>query len=412
MQIPTDVFNHVVLPYAPLNVVRYYRTAVPETYVQRSEQSNDRFSQLLVAIANDDIDLFTASFDPYTGRGMIGSYICHLVANIAADPTTVVFPERILNFLLKEWYGFIGDHIYMDMQLITNNLQRQGLVRKVRELVKKDIKWSGTEPQQYLQMLRTNFTDKADNGLLAEVDHILVGDFLAEHNPKRRGVTRISKDLRQQYQDLRTDILNRFREHGRNDYFEEIRSLNDDTETVTVDNATFTELLTRRMWGLKWSHRWVAAINDPTNYPELARVIIDRGDISHPYMYEYLDLMEGSIVRPDLLVQALYDFVHGGEVVTNNHDSKFAYFVARHILGIPFGDSPYDDGMDEQDANSDQESPIPTPFNEKIKRQVAQTILSLFPSKDDTIHQPLFEDDFVGDHEFTRFYDKILQMAQ
>jgi hypothetical protein len=433
MSIPTDVFNEIVLSFAPLNVARFYRNDAPEAYIQATERKNDRYSRLLVAVANDDLELFTATFRAHDGHTTIGWVIPHLVLNIMGDQSTVVQPIRILNYLFEKYDYLIGDALRINIGFFTNNIDNYELIDRAFDLMDTchgiDL---DTPYDDYLGNIEVHlekyypFTPKMLEEDFYIVLYYLIRDLLARKYPKV-GFVELFVGHRRSFQTCLLEILRRMQCHDRWYFFEEIKSLDADRLTSPTP---FADLHLRRMHSLDAAHRWNEAINNPENYPELVRMMIYLGPITLPYLYEYVDIIGDSIVRPDLLVKAVVDAINDPKT-SEGYAERYAYFLIRKVLDIPFGPSPFNDYMELQedeidgdtegsdndmgDEDNDEDTeeiesrkPVRSPFNDNTKRQVALAILSIYPNQYEQEPGCSIE----TENEFSRFHDQIVKLAQ
>jgi hypothetical protein len=412
MSIPSDVFNDVILSYAPMNVARYYRNVAPDTYTQRARQNNDRFSQFLAAIGSDDVELFNTVFNN-GGNGWLNQFAIHVVLNIYSNPDARAVPSKILDELLsRDDQDTIYSHLWADYQFFVVNLGNSELINEViRYLSKRRLTWyTSTDPldETLLRRIERKSIDDAHpaefGDELRQICCYLIRDLLFDSYPYSTFI-KLTTNQHERLHAAYMNVLTKLSTHQQLDAFEEIRSLNGDGYEP-YHRVDFVGLFFRRMWNLDWAYHWHEALNDPSNYPALVPLLVWRGPFTSEVMYEYIDTIGDSIVCPDLLVDAIFEYLKLEDLI-GGLEERFAYFLVRRILGIPFGSNPFlpEFFADEEEEEIQSGLPLST-FNAKTKKMVARAILEWFPEKF------ILDGGNQVEHPYTRFYDQIVASAQ
>jgi hypothetical protein len=424
MSIPTDVFNDVILSYVPMNVARYYRDTAPDTYVQRAEQKNDRFSRLLVAVANDDIKLFaSAAFHSENNDNALLRFMVHLVFNIAANPKSTAVPTKIVDLLLTQEIMTIYDHLSRDYQFFATNLNNTGLLSRIfKSLSFYNGAWSvrGNPDTMIANVQRDIVQIKQDeqngeNSHLVTYFPLYLGHLAGYMSRDLIAEAYSQPDLGELTQDQRTNLFREYNEvvnllwrYRAYQTFEEIKSLNPD-DIVPHRDANFETLFFRRMHSLEYAYLWHNALNDPVNYPELVRKLKHSDPpISRSYVEEYLDTIGNSIVRPDLFVDAIFEYIrpHDQPIDDDIDTTAYLIFLIMNVMGIPY----IGEIGDEVEFNEEDEIyNAGMPFNQNTRRQVAQAVLAHFPYKFNLCNVDGVETECP--HVFTQYYDQIVALA-
>jgi hypothetical protein len=294
MELSTDVFEESILPVVPFSDIYNTKAFEPNIYWMRVYNGKEIFLKLLVAVAHDDVDLFRTIW-PTRPRRVFDIFIVNLVVNGLTDPEAIVVPYEIFLFLLQgEPNEAMVKRLRADYDLVVTLLLNQDLIQDI-------VNYAASRKQlgsTYWSELNIDLTiDYADSVIRTDnlqvyvfewINTILIGDLIKTEYPMMIADPPLDITTRNTLLDRREKFIALYHESNRsNGLYENIRFLG-----ATVDIKTHN---------VNAAKLWYDALFIPYRYFEIVAWV----DNERSRWNLFFETVEGTIVRPDLFVDAV-----------------------------------------------------------------------------------------------------------